>query len=56
MGGGSVDGGDLAEGGLLLLDFLDGGGGLDVPFAVGFDIGVAEGAVVRGRSWCEVFL
>lgn len=50
MGAGSVDGGGLAEGGLLLLDFLGVGGGLEVPFAVGFEAGVAEGAGVGGRS------
>lgn len=57
MGAGSMDGGDLAEGGLFLLDLLVVAGRLELPFAITFETGAAEGAGVEGgRSWCEGFL
>lgn len=48
MGAGSVDGGGLAEGGLILLDLRGVAGGLEVPFTLGFETGAAERAEVEG--------
>lgn len=48
MGAGSVGGRCFAEGVLVLLGLLGVVGGLEVPFAVGFETGTSERVGVEG--------